>query len=324
VATLGLLTSVEAGACASCGCSLSTDWQNLEYTYKPGLKLDIRYDYLNQNQLRHGTGTISPAAASQLTSNGDPQEVEKYTENHYLTLGIDYSPNQDWGINLQVPYIIRMHSTLGLGSDGATPVDGGGQYDSRTSSLGDMRVIGRYQGFTSKHNLGVLLGFKLATGSNSEYGTSTDPTAPGLVRIDPGLQPGTGTTDLIVGAYYNDAINKDWGYFSQLTYQTPLYATDDYRPGNSLNVSLGIRYVGFDIIAPQLQLNFRDIQRDSGARADKVSTGGTLLYISPGLVAALSDQISLYAFVQVPIFQVVEGVQLAPRFIPSVGVRYSF
>jgi hypothetical protein len=187
-----------------------------------------------------------------------------------------------------------------------------------------MRVIGRYQGFTSKHNLGVLLGFKLATGSNSEYGTSTDPTAPGLVRIDPGLQPGTGTTDLIVGAYFNDAINKDWGYFSQLTYQTPLYATDDYRPGNSLNVSLGIRYVGFDIIAPQLQLNFRDIQRDSGARADKVSTGGTLLYISPGLVAALSDQISLYAFVQVPIFQVVEGVQLAPRFIPSVGVRYSF
>jgi TonB dependent receptor len=322
VASIGLMSAGDVGACASCGCSLSTDWQNLEYSYKPGLKIDIRYDYLNQDQLRSGTNTISPSSASQ--QSGGQQEVEKYTENHYITLGFDYSTNQDWGINLQVPYIIRMHSTLGVGTDGTTPVDNGGQYDSRTSSLGDMRVIGRYQGFTAKHNLGVLLGFKLPTGSYSENGTSTDSTAPGLVRIDPGLQPGTGTTDLITGAYYNNAITKDWGYFTQLTYQTPLYATDDYRPGNSLNASLGVRYVGFDFIAPQLQLNFRDLQRDSGARADKVSTGGTLLYISPGLVAALTDQISMYAFVQVPLFQDVNGVQLSPRFIPSVGVRYSF
>lgn len=134
----------------------------------------------------------------------------------------------------------------------------------------------------------------------------------------------TGTTDVIVGAYYNDAISQNWGYFTQLTYQAAMYSTDNYRPGNTLNASVGIRYVGFDIIAPQLQLNFRDTQRDSGTNADTVSTGGSLLYISPGVVAALSDKISMYAFVQVPIFQDVNGVQLAPRFIPSVGVRYSF
>jgi hypothetical protein len=323
-AIIGLLTSGDARACASCGCSLDTDWQSLEYSYKPGLKLDIRYDYLNQDQLRHGTGTISSAAASQLTSNGNPLEVEKYTESHFITLGLDYSTNQDWGINLQVPYIIRSHSTLGTASDGTTPGPDGGQYDSHTSNLGDMRVIGRYQGFASKHNLGVLLGVKLATGSYREFGHSADAANPGPVLIDPGLQPGTGTTDVIVGAYYNDAINKSLGYFTQVMYQTALYSTDDYRPGNSLNANLGLRYVGFDYIVPQIQLNFRDIQRDSGARADTVSTGGTLLYISPGIVAAASDQISLYAFVQVPIYQDVNGVQLAPRFIPSVGVRYSF
>lgn len=321
-AIIGLLNSGDAGACASCGCSLSTDWQSLDYSYKPGLKLDIRYDYLNQDQLRSGTGTISPAAASQ--RNGNQQEVEKFTESHFVTLGIDYSPNLDWGINLQVPYIVRNHSTLGMGSDGTTPMAGGGQYDSNTSNLGDMRIIGRYQGFTAKHNLGVLLGFKLATGSYREFGNSTDAANPGPVLIDPGLQPGTGTTDVIVGAYYNDAINQSLGYFTQVMYQTALYSTDSYRPGNSLNVNVGLRYVGLDYIVPQLQLNLRDIQRDSGARADNVSTGGTLLYISPGLVAAVTDQITLYAFVQVPIYQDVNGVQLAPHFIPSVGMRYSF
>lgn len=324
VATICLLTSVEAMACASCGCTLSADWQNLEYSYKPGLKLDMRYDFLDQNQLRSGTGTISPAAASRIVNANGNQEVEKYTRNHYLTLGLDYSTNLDWGINLQVPYIVRGHSTLGTQSDGTTPGDGGGQYDSHTSNLGDMKVIGRYQGFTPKHNLGVLLGFKLATGSYTETGTSTDPTNPGPAPIDRGLQPGTGTTDAIVGAYFNDAITRDLGYFTQATYQTALYSTDSYRPGNSLNATVGLRYVGFDIIAPQIQFNLRDIQRDTGAMADNVSTGGTLLYVSPGIVAAATDRISLYAFVQVPIYQNVNGVQLAPRYTTTVGVRYAF
>ncbi len=136
-ASICLFTSGTAGACASCGCTLNTDWQSLDYSYSPGFKIGIRYDYLNQDQLRSGTGTISSVDASKIMNNGDPQEVEKYTENHYITLG----PNEDWGINLQIPYIIRNHSTLGTASDGITPGAGGGQYDSNTANLGDMKVI---------------------------------------------------------------------------------------------------------------------------------------------------------------------------------------
>jgi hypothetical protein len=321
---LGLLTSGEAGACASCGCTLSTDWQSLEFSSKPGLKVDLRYDYLDQNQLRRGMGTISSVAASKIVNNGDPQEVEKFTENHYLTLGLDYSTNLDGGINLSVPYIFRSHSTLGTASDGITPGPDGMQYDSHTASLGDMKVIGRYQGFTAKHNVGVLAGFKLATGSYTGTGNSSDPGNPGPVPIDKGLQPGTGTTDVILGAYYNNSIARDWRYFTQVMYQAALYSTDSYRPGNSLNASVGVRYTGFDYVVPQVQLNFRDSARDSGANADIVSTGGTLLFVSPGLVVSVSDRVSMYAFLQVPVYQEVNGVQLAPRFIPSVGVRYSF
>ena len=55
-------------ACASCGCTLSSDWESQGFTVKPGLKVDFRYDYLNQNQLRHDTGTISAANASQMVT----------------------------------------------------------------------------------------------------------------------------------------------------------------------------------------------------------------------------------------------------------------
>jgi hypothetical protein len=314
----------EVLACASCGGSLNTDWQNLDYTFTPGLKIDFRYDFLDQNQLRSGNGTISPAAASKRVNANGPQEVEQYTRNNYLTLGLDYTPNINWGIDLQAPYIIRSHSTLGTNSDGTTAGPGGGQYNFSSANLGDLKVIGRYQGLTEKHNLGLLFGFKLATGSYTETGNSTDPTAPGPAPIDRGLQPGSGTTDVIVGAYYNNAINHYLGYFTLATYQAALYSTDSYRPGNSLNATAGVRYVGFVYVIPQIQFNFHNSQRDTGAMADNISTGGSQLYISPGIVAAASDRVSLYSFVQVPVYQYVNGVQLAPRFTVSAGVRYAF
>lgn len=95
-----------------------------------------------------------------------------------------------------------------MASDGTTPGAGGGQFDSSTSSLGDVKLTGRYQGFSSQHNFGVL--FKLLTGSHNKTGESTDPAEPGSVPIDRGLQPGAGTSDIILGANYADVINGGW------------------------------------------------------------------------------------------------------------------
>lgn len=311
-------------ACASCGCTLSSDWENMGFTTQPGFKLDLRYDYLNQNQLRHNTGKISAAAASQLlTASGDPQEVERFTRNNYLTLGLDYTYNADWGVSVQMPQINRSHSTLGQNSNGADPADGA--YDSRTSGLGDVKLIGRYQGFTPQHNFGVMFGVKLPTGSHSRSGTSTDPSNPGdMAAIDRGLQPGTGTTDAILGAYYFDTLNKHWDYFAQATVQTALNARDEYKPGTGYNLNGGVRYMGFADITPQVQLNTRYVRHDTGANADTTSTGGTLMYLSPGAVVPVGHQASVYGFVQVPVFQDVRGVQLTPRYTASVGVRYAF
>ena len=319
-----LVSSEEAKACASCGCTLSSAWENLQFSYAPGYKLDLSYTYLDQDQLRSGVKPISPAAASQIVVNGSPKEVEKYTINNYVNLGIDYSSSRDWGVNIQVPYISRKHSTLGTASDGSTAGPGGGQYDSQTSSAGDIKVIGRYQGFTPQCKFGVLYGLKLPTGSFTNMGTSTDPTSPGPVPIDRGLQPGTGTTDVILGAYYADGINQNWDYFTQALYQRALNSRDDYRPGDGFNLNAGLRYAGIPDFGPVLQLNYRFVEHDVGSNADELNTGGVLLYISPGFSVSVSQQVAVYAFYQYPIYQELYGVQLAPRYTATVGVRYSF
>jgi len=323
LAIMALAASTQAVyACASCGCSLSADWDSPGLASVTGFKLDIRYDYLNQNQLRSGSGTISPAAASQIVNDNGNQEVEKFTKNDYLTVGLDYAFNPDWGVNVQLPYIVRSHSTAGsLSDDGSTFA---GQYDSHTSSVGDVKVIGRYQGLLPAHNLSVLFGLKLATGSYTLTGTSTDPQNPGSAPIDRGLQPGTGTTDIILGASYVDALTHDWNYMLQGLFQSALSARDDYRPGNGLNLNAGLRYTAIASFQPQLQLNVRHVLRDTGANADNVSTGGTLIYLSPGVNVPLGKQASVYGYTQLPILQHVNGVQLAPRFTASVGLRYAF
>src|SRR5208283_4135246 len=67
---IGLMTSADALSCASCGCTLSPDWENMQFSYTPGIKLDVRWDFLDQNQLRSGTGTISPTAVGKVMENG--------------------------------------------------------------------------------------------------------------------------------------------------------------------------------------------------------------------------------------------------------------
>lgn len=308
-------------ACASCGCTLSPNW---EENSGQGFKLDFRYDYINQNQLRSGASTISAAEASQRVNQGNAQEIESYTKNNYLTLTGEYTIDSDWKVSLVLPWIIRNHSTLGTASNGETAGPGGGEYTSNTSNLGDVKVLGRFQGFSEEHNFGVLFGLKLPTGVFNLSGTSTDPTAPGPAPIDRGLQPGTGTTDLILGAYFARVVSKNFDIFSEGLFQSALNSRDQYRPGDGWNFNFGTRFLGLEWVKPQVQINARYVQHDSGANSDTISTGGTLVYLSPGIIVPTGSRSECYSFVQLPVYQNLLGVQLAPEYTASLGARYSF
>jgi hypothetical protein len=49
-----------------------------------------------------------------------------------------------------------------------------------------------------------------------------------------------------------------------------------------------------------------------------------LLYLAPGVSARLSAGFSAYGYVQFPVYQDVDGVQLTPKEIYSVGIRKTF
>jgi len=296
-------------ACSSCGCTLSSDWDTQGYSAKTGLHFDLRYDYVNQSQLRHGTDAVDRDAIEI----PNEREIELYTVNRYTTLGIDYSWNANWGVDVELPYVDREHATF--------PEDETEISTSNSQSIGDVRVLGRYQGFTPEHNVGVQFGLKLPTGSHDvvfrEGSEAGEP-------LDRGLQPGTGTTDLLLGAYKFGNLGQDWDAFGQAQVQVALDSSDEFRAGNSINLNVGVRYLGNETWVPQLQLNARVAAKDSGEQADADNSGGTLVDLSPGLSFNPSPKLHLFGFVQVPLYQRVNGLQLAPRITASIGARFAF
>ena len=324
-----LVSSSGVMACASCGCSLNSDWGTQGLSNQAGWSVDFRYDYLNQNQLRSGTGTISPRAAANASNpytGGTPgsAEVEKFTKSQTITTTLDYNNGEAWGVSLVAPTINRQHSTLGLGGTGS-PLDGA--YDSKASGVGDIKLIGRYYGFSEQKNVGIQLGLKLPTGKTNQVAND------GSTAVDPGLQLGTGTTDIIVGAYFHNNWNDNWGYFGQVMYQRALDSSNmanaanggtSYRPGDSWNVNAGLRYEALDWIQPTLQINSRFVKKDGGDTGDQFATGGTLVYLTPGAIIPVGKSASIYSSVQLPIYQRVNGIQLTPSYIFSVGAKFNF
>jgi hypothetical protein len=304
-----------ASACASCGCTLSSD-AAMGYSANAGLRMSLQYDYIHQDQLRSGTRSISGVP--------DGNELERETLNRYITAGLSYSPNSAWNVSLFVPYVMRTHSTYGAFD--STAADLPELSSSRSSSLGDVRLVGSYQGLLPTHNLGVQLGVKLPTG---HYGTAVNfyggPNAGS--PLDASLQPGTGSTDIIVGAYYFQAISQDFDFFANGQFQSAVkhhmdQPGNDYRPGNATTVSFGLRYVANPWLMPQLQVNLLRKARDQGALADIQSTAGNVAYISPGLGAKVVTNLHVYGFVQVPVYSNLYGYQLFPRYTVSAGVSY--
>lgn len=308
MAFLTALPSTAAFGCASDGCSLSTDVDVEWLSSGNGFRFDLRHDLLNQNQIRNGTGkaAVFPVAG---------HEQELYTKSQTVTAAFDYRWNAYWSVNVQVPYLDRAHGTNGFAFDGT---DAG---TSHAKSISDVKVIGSYMGLSDEHNLGVQFGLKLPTGSytqNFEGGPIAGQ------PLDRGLQPGMGTTDAIFGAFRFSPLSQNWSYFTQAIVQIPLNSRADYKPGQALNLNAGLRYFGFDKVEPQIQLNVKFLGKDSGANATPDDSGGSTVYLSPGFTAPLTEKVKVYGSVQLPIYRQLNGYQLAPKYIFSVGTRVEF
>jgi len=313
-ALAAFLLPLSGTALASCGsafCSINTDW-NLQGAWtEPGARLDLRYEYINQDQPMSGSEKVP---VGRIPRHHD--EVSTVNRNWLGTF--DYALNATWGASITVPVVDREHFHIHNHGGGQIPES----WDF--TEPGDVRVLGRYQ-FPAQqgadHQLdffGLNFGLKLPTGKFDVANADGE-------KAERTLQPGSGTTDLLLGAYFRQSLpleNLSW--FAQGLVQAALDTRDEFRPGKRLTLDLGVRYELSQDTGLILQLNSVFRGRDGGAEAEPEDSGGTFLFATSGISYSLTKDVQVYGFAQVPVYQYVNGVQLVANRAFVLGISGRF
>ncbi|BAV32539.1 hypothetical protein SCL_0217 [Sulfuricaulis limicola] len=311
ISFIGLFTALAAHAsCGAAFCTLNTHWESQGAWTGTGMRLDLRYEYIDLDQPLAGRERVPVGALPR-------HHDETRTLNRNLVATLDYSISADWGVSVTAPWVDRRHWHIHNHHGAQLPES----WD--ISELGDMRVTARHGLASDGESLnthGVILGLKLPTGKTDVVNDDGDP-------AERTLQPGSGTTDAIIGMYLNGPLNfgtQIASGFLQAQVQYPLNARDDFRPGNQYLFDLGMSYPLSPAWSGLMQLNTQIKDRDRGGEAEPLDSGGSFVWLSPGLSYTLSRAARIYGFVQLPLYQRVNGLQLTPGWTAAAGASWRF
>lgn len=310
VACSVFLPSVAFASCGSAFCTVNSNWTSESAMIDSGSSLDLRYEYINQNQPRAGSARVG---VGQISHHDD----EVGTSNRNLLATYAHAFNAEWGVTVTAPIGDRDHFHIHNHDGEKVPERW------NFTELGDVRVVGRYQlpymgDPLQPVSAGITFGLKLPTGRTHVANADGD-------VAERSLQPGTGTTDGIIGAYYHrKMVERNSSWFAQAQYQHALNRHDDFKPGGQFGIDAGYRHGLTDRLGALVQANLLLKRRDSGAQAEPADSGGKFAFISPGLSYAVTDRMQIYGFFQKPVYQHVNGVQLTADKALVVGLSSRF
>jgi hypothetical protein len=316
-AVLGLAPTA-ALACA-CGCSVF-DVGGLDMPQEQDHGGRVFFEFWSGDQNENYVGSSRAPAA--LNS-------DKEINTQWYNVGFQYNFNRDWGVTVRIPTTNRTLTTDTGAYAGIVPFN--------STDIGDIEIMGMYTGFFKDLSTGLIFGLKLPTGTFN---------APG---IDRDTQIGSGSTDLMLGAFHRGLLTGDnaWQYFSQVMWRRPfLYQSaadpqgffdgnpgvvQTYYPGEQIDGAVGVNYnnlyhvLGFDKITPLAQIIVSHRDPDSGTGADPYNSGFDRVMISPGVEftkvvdEANNRVVKLYADVEVPIYYRANAAENTCAGTPTVG-----
>jgi hypothetical protein len=197
----------------------------------------------------------------------------------------------------------------------------------------DVAHVGVVQTFTAEGNGDALVGARYAVGPPGlvaglalKLPTGTDRLDGefGGGLLDPTLQPGSGSFDVVPSLQYARPrlVGLDWSVAA--SYQITTTNSLGYRFGNLTIVSVGAsRALGRNVSA-SLQAKLFHQDRNRYRNAGVASTGATLVYVTPGLRLEVGKGLSLYGFAQLLPRRSVNEQQLAPSLALLSGVSKTF
>lgn len=220
---------------------------------------------------------------------------------NYMTLLMDLGVSDRITASLMLPYVHKIQETK--------------MYRKRQAiGIGDVSLLGSYEILKPKSlsepSVAGTIGMKFPTGAINRPKGRKD-------LLQQPFQTGSGAFDLLLGAsYYWDFTH--WGLYGGFLGKISLEENyRHYKYGNELRVQVGAKHpftLGRIRMEALLELNGFFAGKDKDKKGlnsppflrdgDKVlDTGGNFLNISPGFKVFLRRNVSLDAFVSLPVFE---------------------
>jgi hypothetical protein len=318
-AAVGLLVSALVAAaptlfaCDSTGCLMLTRGAG-GVLKNGGLSVELSYRYADQSQPLFGRDDTSLVSRPRI----DLARRRLIPNYHNDLDGVDS------GLQLEGAYGVSDRTTLYASAPVLTLKShriGHGNlvtaYD--TWGFGDV-VVGarRALALPFAGRATAALSFKLPTGKTNLIDSFDGQ------PLDPMLQPGTGSLDVLFSGQYSRSLESPrLDVALSASYQANTSNDRGYRFGNEAIASLGVsRSIGSSL-ALNAQAKWMHEGRDRLSALDVPSTGSTIAYVAAGL-RLYRGAFSCYAMVQAPFYRYVNEAQLAPRTGVIAGISRTF
>lgn len=252
-----------------------------------------------------------------MKAGGDPTPARRDMEATGLVSVLGYGLTPDFALFGMLPWF-----------DKRLDMRMGGQHlTRRKAGVGDLTVLGRYTVYQRDApgrtlRIAPFLGVKAPTGE--------DDARDRLGRLPPAVQAGSGSWDVLGGAVLTWQ-TLEFEIDSQVSYKVNREARG-FEAGNvaaldaSLQYRLLPRSLGAGVPAflyGVLEANLVHAARDRVGGADDPNSGGTTLFLTPGLQYVTRKWI-VEAGVQLPVIQHLHGTALESDYVLTVGFRMNF
>lgn len=297
--------SPSRASCGSESCPLdhASRWSERPFTF------ELSYQYLDQDQPRMGTEDTEVGAVSR-------HHDEVRTLNRITTARAAFRTGP-WSLGASMPFVDRYHAHIH--NHGGEKILEEWNY----SGLGDLEVVGFRTFQAESHRFFASAGVKMPTGDTSVPNEDGD-------QPEPAARPGTGSWDFLagLGAEWQFPVTRSGDVEMavplrlSVTGKLPGSGTEDYRIGPEAQAHLASEYPLSTRLAVLGQANFRLKGKDDVASSgvEEEDTGGSVLYLSPGVRYSVTPRASIYGLVQLPVYQRVNGIQIVSEANLYVGV----
>ena len=229
------------------------------------------------------------------------------------SLSLSYGFSRDLTLSLQLSHLSRdniREGELELGVPEA-------HFHGDSSGYGDTVLLGQQRVyFSDSTNISLVFGAKAPTGDTKVKDRDD-------IRFETEFQPGSGAWDLILGSAIDTKMG-DMSFSASILYNRTTEGAQNTKIGDALFYGAALSYrigteqhdhqstmthdhgLDWDFI---LEINGQTRERNTVSSVDKSNSGGTVVYLSPGLKVSSRKGVGAYLSIGIPVIENQYGTQ---------------